>query len=439
MIHLIRGQHAIYFAVCLSLYLVVFNILWADTLDQQYRGDGIGIGDGFNFSPPLSPEPAVTSTNTRRATSAHVTTTSHPENPPVAPITKLQQLEVRDRYSERPLDHLTFTNQTAQLSPFVPMLQMVYFQDSGGTLRKRDGLYEFNNYLGYFEGSVTHTWLGILATLRSSLPSTTREELDNEDYIVVDGGLNTGFYSLLTAKSGYTVHSFDVQLDCFDVSKLLMTKNDVLAKSHFYFKGLWLDDHKHFSVAEGCDPGRGLDDYYEAPALGVEWQHRRHNVSTITLDTALGGFLTSPSTKVAILKLDIEGAEPAALEGLDTYMDRVENIILECVLGIMRRMGFGLDKVQTQFNRLHESGFTPYLLYQPKIPFEYWFNDVYLMKEAGVVSVKFHPILGNNIENITATMTNAVLWRIQDMDIFLSTKLFEASNLLFTRMAIITD
>eukprot|EP00978_Attheya_sp_CCMP212_P024014 scaffold74719_cov52-Attheya_sp.AAC.2 len=395
-IHLLRGQHArhIYFTVCLVLCLAVRNMF--------------------------------------RVTSSLTTVLHHPENQPGTTKTKLQQLEleVRDRYSERPLDHLTFTNRTAQLSPFVPILEMIYFQDSGRTLRKRDGLYDFDSYLITFEGSVTHTWLGILATLRS-LPSARVE-----DYIVVDGGLNTGFYSLLTAKSGYTVHSFDVQLDCFDVSKLLMSKNHGLAKSHFYFKGLWLDDHKHFSVEEGCDPGRGLDDYHEAPALGVEWQHKRHNVSTTTLDTALDGFLTSPSTKVAILKLDIEGAEPAALEGLDKYMDRVENIILECVLRRMKRMGFSLDQVRTQFTRLQESGFTPYLLYQIRIPFENWFNDAYLMENAGVVSVKVHPILGENIENITATMTNAVLWRIQDMEKFFSTNLFVASNLLFTRMAI---
>ena len=344
----------------------------------------------------------------------------------------LRPLELLDHYSERPLDHLVVTNKTAQLSPFLPSISLVYFAASTHMLRKRDSLYSFENYLVKFEGSVTHTWLSILNRLLASSPSASSV---TDDYLVIDGGMNTGFYTLLSATQGFNVHSFDIQMDCFDVSKLLLTKNDVMNKSHFYFNGLWSDSSKHFSVEEGCDPGRGIDDYHESKQE-AKWPLRTYNVTTTTIDTVIAAiFNSSPSEKVAILKLDIEGAEPAALMGLDKYMDRVENIILEFSPSRMHRVGFNDEQIHGQFKRLVDSGFVPYLLFQPRIPFDQWFNDTWLMEHLGVISTKVHPIIGQNIENITRGMTNVILWQIKDMKVFLDAQLFRASNILFTRMS----
>jgi FkbM family methyltransferase len=350
---------------------------------------------------------------------------------PSAEQAALQPLELLDHYSERPLEHLVVTNKTAQLSQFVPSLSLVYFAASRPQLR-RESLYAFENYLVKFEGSVTHTWLSILNRLLVSSPSASSV---TDDYLVIDGGMNTGFYTLLSATQGFNVHSFDIQMDCFDVSKLLLTKNDVSNKSHFYFNGLWSSASKNFLVEEGCDPGRGIDNYHESREK-AKWPLRTYNVTTTTIDTVLETILNSSSSKkVAILKLDIEGAEPAALMGLDKYMDRVENIIFEFTPSRMKRMGFNDEQIHIQFKRLVDSGFVPYLLFQPKIPFDKWFNDTWLMKRVGVTSTKVHPIIGQNIENITRGMTNVILWQIKDVKVFLDTRLFRASNILFTRMS----
>lgn len=347
----------------------------------------------------------------------------------------LVKLDGHERYSERPLDHLTFEMRTGHVSPFVSDFTVRYFRGSVNALRKSDGLYNFDNYLNRFEGSVTHTWLSILAKFNATT-------VDDRKYIVVDGGMNTGFYTLLTARLGYQVHSFDVQKDCFDVAQLLLQQNGMNAHdynftSKFYFMGLWSNNDKSFVVKEGCDPGRGIDNYDEGAEIEVSWDRRSHNVSVVTLDSFLDS-LGDPTARVALLKLDIEGAETAALMGLDRNAHRVENIILEYAPSRLKRMGFDHDKVRSVFTRLitesDNGSFTPYLLYQPRIPFEKWFNDTFLAENVGCVSVKTHPILGINIEDIDKKMTNVILWKIQDMDRFLSQQLFKAGNLLFARI-----
>ena len=168
----------------------------------------------------------------------------------------------------------------------------------------------------------------------------------------------------------------------------------------------------------------------------AKWPLRTYNVTTTTIDTVLETILNSSSSKkVAILKLDIEGAEPAALMGLDKYIDRVENIILEYTPFRMKRIGFNDEQIHGQFKRLEDSGFVPYLLFQPRMPFDQWFNDTWLMAKVGVTSTKVHPIIGQNIENITRGMTNVILWQIKDVKVFLDARLFRASNILFTRMS----
>jgi hypothetical protein len=390
----------------------------------------------------------------------------------------LQPLPFQTLYSKRPLEHLKsqMTNRSALISPYLPPLSLEYFGQSDGVLRKEDNLYGFGEYLNFFEGSVTHTWISILHKIQQE------QDRNVEDYVVIDGGMNTGFYTLLSATQGFEVHSFDIQIDCFDVSQLLLDANEKvkaklngingdssssssvsaqpMGKNYFYFRGLWNDDERTFTVEEGCDPGRGVDDYHEKKD-NPKWPTRTHNVTTTTLNRVLDTVLSTISNdndddpkqqqlkkkKVAILKLDIEGAEPGALMGLtNDDIQSIDNILLEFARGRMKRVGFQPNQIKDQFVRLEKNGMVPYLLYQPRIPFEQWFNDTWLIEEVGLSSVTkvhvdandddvfTHPILGVDIGNITKSMTNVILWRICDWDAFLNTKLFLAGNLLFTRM-----
>ena len=79
------------------------------------------------------------------------------------------------KYSHRPVDHLGLRNVT--MEPWMlPHVHMVYLQGNKQQLSKSDGLYAFENYLSYFEGSVTYTWIGIL------------NRLSPESHMVIDGG-----------------------------------------------------------------------------------------------------------------------------------------------------------------------------------------------------------------------------------------------------------
>ena len=255
-------------------------------------------------------------------------------------------------------------------------------------------------------------------------------------------GMNTGFYSTLTAVMGFDVHSFDIQLDCFDIARKLLTGNDVRSRASFYHFGLWSNFTK-MTVKEGCEPGRGIDNYQESsrPVVHRNWTRREHSVATIRLDSFLLDSTTTAmhGKDVAILKLDIEGAEIAALRGLSNpqqLLSRVQNIILECAPARMRRLGFSVDDARDEFRRLQQEGdFTAYLLYQPLMPLEEWGNDDFLIKNMGVRATPIHPILGHYIAN--TKRSNVVIWRVENWDLLLKKGACRrACNLLFTKMGV---
>jgi len=254
--------------------------------------------------------------------------------------------------------------------------------------------------------------------------------------VVIDAGMNTGFYTVLTAALQVPVHALDIQLDCFDVARKLVSANGVQDLVNFHFLGLW-SHVKQMNVREGCDPGKGIDNIAErAISKDKEWNHRTHNVTVVPLSLLLER-VEEPSM-ISILKMDIEGAEISALQGLkDCHLKRIQNIIMECAQQRIRRLGNSVEDILDQFERLIQAGFTPYLLYKPLIPPEDWWNETAMTTTWGTHAVSaIHPILQKQVPTEN-TSSNIVTWKVADWKRLFSTSgaCGRGCNLLFTKLA----
>jgi len=74
----------------------------------------------------------------------------------------------------------------------------------------------------------------------------------------------------------------------------------------------------------------------------------------------------STGEKGALLKLDIEGAEIVALQGLRRHRKDVENAVLECARSHLKKHST-LEQVKTEFRQLEEDGFQACKLWSPRI------------------------------------------------------------------------
>lgn len=327
------------------------------------------------------------------------------------------------QYSSRPTSHLKIHNETIQ-SWKLPDVHMAFLKKE--SLASHDGLYGIENYMHSYEGSVTYTWMSILNALK---PDT---------HMVLDGGMNTGFYTTLTAVLGYAVHAFDIQLDCFDVASTLLKANGVKSRSHFYHMGLW-KEHSTMMVQEGCDPGRGVDNFIERPASNdMEWDHRVHNISVIPLDSFFDSMEKKQAglfkKKIAILKMDIEGAEISALQGLGKHhFASIENIIMEFAIRRLQRVaGSTKEMAKFEFQRLESAGFRSFLLYHPRIPKKDWSNEARMRQDWGThVASSIHPI--DDFSSFNTSLTNVITWKILDWDVLFTKACARGCNLLFTK------
>jgi Methyltransferase FkbM domain len=380
------------------------------------------------------------------------------------------------KYSHRPTEHLQLENRTIE-TPFLPPLQMAYLKGSKQHLRNTESLYSFDNYLSHFEGSVTHTWMAILS------------QSDARTSMVIDGGMNTGFYTTLSAVMGFRVHAFDIQLDCFDVAQLLLTGNGVSiagggggssgssgggqrrassssssssssspvqATTSLYHLGLWREVGTMERSTEGCDPGKAVmmnsaggaaaskhTVQSSSSSSSSSWLRRSHDITTVPLDLVLDSH--PEQEEVALLKLDVEGAEIPALQGLVRHLMRVRNIIMEFSPSFSSNLGSSTEDAIAQFQRLQQSGggMVAIMLFLPSL---INFTDVVYLKERGVMTLTHHPVLKTRIDYTplstnTRTRTNGLMWQIVDWDAFLNRQTGAcriACNIWFTRVVATT-
>ena len=394
----------------LALFYALFLVQMGDTNSNYDYNKMVGSSTLLEL-PTLSVSPKTKDVITAKNLSTRITTTTAS----LFPLPDLIQ------YSHRPVNHLENMKNVSITPWMLPRLDFLFHQDQENYLIGMKRITTLQTYLSHFEGSVTHTWLSILHKLPQPVQA----------YMIIDGGMNIGFYTTISAVSGYKVHSFDIQLDCFDITNVLLRGNHVKDRVNFYHLGLWSDVSSLKNVMEGCDPGRNLDNVsVEIP--NFPWSARTHTVGTVTLDT----LLETTSEQVAILKMDIEGAEISALKGISTrHLARIENILMECALQRMHRLKTSTTATIAEFQRLQEAGFRAYLLYQPSIPVTEMWNPEYL-ETTGIRNTpgSVHPLLKKMVTNATKSFTNAMQWEVVSWNKLLTKSCSIACNLWFSRM-----
>jgi FkbM family methyltransferase len=147
----------------------------------------------------------------------------------------------------------------------------------------------------------------------------------NRDNIIVDVGANSGYYSLLSAALGCQVVAFEPQPGCHLRVKAAIQLNLFHEAIRLVPRPVGLPQrapvvvkpygcHGDYQVRPGAAPRSKL-----APGA--------HTVRFTTVQHSLTKF--ERSKRIALVKIDTEGAEGAVLVSLMKHMDRIDNLVVE--------------------------------------------------------------------------------------------------------------
>ena len=253
--------------------------------------------------------------------------------------------------------------------------QSLMFLDGSKSELKQHSLYAFDNYAieNSLESAVTNLFISILSAS------------DPADGLVIDGGMNAAFYTMLTTSMNFTTYAFDLQLDCFDVANFLFAQVDEPARTLVHLYNIGLSDK--FAVLRAsknsvCDPSHSIS-HLEKNTNNI-LPDSTYDVSVMSIDSFLAN-QNIIEDNIILVKLDIEGAEVLALHGMQSAIaaGRVKNIIFEFSPSISQRMGVGWDMAKSSFVSLQRM-FTPYLLYNWRIKG----NDAAYLAQHGLLTTR---------------------------------------------------
>jgi FkbM family methyltransferase len=170
--------------------------------------------------------------------------------------------------------------------------------------------------------------------------------------IVVDVGANLGWHTLHAAQHPNVEAVAAFEPDLFNASLLdrSLSKNNV-------------DKVIVIVSAVGTENGVGRffryrNSNYGRHTLITDYGYGSRSVPVVNLDVALSnlGFQDRP---ISVIKIDVEGYEPAVIGGAASSLTRAEAVIIEYSPNISRAGGFSTDEM---LDRLNAVGFTPFAL-----------------------------------------------------------------------------
>ena len=184
-----------------------------------------------------------------------------------------------------------------------------------------------------------------LEITKALLSEITIEEGD----IVLDVGANLGWYALVFAKKGATVHAFEPDPLNNDLLKENISINKL---SQSITSHLYAISDKQAIVPLYLYPHRNRGRHSLNPNIGC----KKIDVQTTTLNTFLDESKIDVK-RIKLLKIDIEGHELPALQGASKILEHVPNLLIEHGPEHIRKGGFEPNDI---IDLLHHYHFKPY-------------------------------------------------------------------------------
>lgn len=176
-----------------------------------------------------------------------------------------------------------------------------------------------------------------------------------------DLGANIGQYTLLAAPLVQEVHSFEPFVETYKLLEWNVQHNR-LANVHLN-KFAISDRTGEALIYEGDASNIGSTSLGRSDAESG----RQHPIRTITLDEYVFGSDLHSRLKKTILKMDIEGAEMAALRGASQFLDLKPIIFLEAIDELQKKFGNSVEDLKSllrdrgyTLRSLTEKGLAPY-------------------------------------------------------------------------------
>lgn len=166
----------------------------------------------------------------------------------------------------------------------------------------------------YYVGSVHYDWCftkeGEQVQLFAELLTKKRNNC-----IVVDVGMNDGFYTTMAGAFGCQVYSFELQRRCIDLAQMAINKNNFSELINIVHRPISSKNSESITIpfpsAEYCDGGFTFS--------GQKQEERTHSkvhrsVNRTFSTVSLNSFVAR-STFIDLLKIDVEGHETEVLIG----------------------------------------------------------------------------------------------------------------------------
>ena len=149
----------------------------------------------------------------------------------------------------------------------------------------------------------------------------------DRDRLIVDVGANSGYYSLLSAAMGCLVVAFEPQRGCHTRLKAAIQLNGFYHAMRLVPHPVGLPQRAPVDVsAYGCHGA-----YQLRPNAAELRPKRTSNAQRPARFTTVQHALSKAerSMRIALIKIDTEGAEGAVLRSLMKHIDRIDNLVVE--------------------------------------------------------------------------------------------------------------
>jgi len=192
------------------------------------------------------------------------------------------------------------------------------------------------------ETQVQSVFRGVLGPVCSDKSKTS---------LVLDFGMNMGYYSLFSAALGCRVATAEPQELCHALMNVSLVVNGFENLVRRYRNILWPEPRTVDTPFGGCDGG-----FQATPQTGS-------TVSSITLTSIIEN--AGPIDRLPLMKVDVEGAEVGVLISGQEHIwgpkePKIENIIIELVPSRWSDVGTTMDLGKQTFKKMVDAGYQAY-------------------------------------------------------------------------------